>query len=568
MRRVATTENSEGNDMRRKTQAVSGARASALWGTGGRGPRRIGAILAATTVVLCLPLAAGAHSFAARHSSATVPASLVAAAKTHPQQMFDVIVQSTDGATSADAAGAVRQSARSRVIKRQYHALHSVSASLTGAGLVRLAKRPGIYAITPNSAVTSTVKNPQKWPGATDIDWFWGSPFVKSKAATIAIVDSGVDNSNNQFGDRLLTQVDFTAPGASTSSEVRGHGTFVAGVAASSGRFGGAAPGANLVSLKVFDDQGRGMTSDVLRATDWILQHKDQYGIRVANFSLQTGISTSFRFDPLDRALEQLWQSGVVVVAAAGNYASNGAPSGVLFSPANDPFVITVGAVDVGGDSGTGNDTNAPWSAYGYTVDGFAKPDIGAPGRYMNEWVPAGTSLAAERPNAVIKDGMELSGTSFAAPVVSGIAANVLGVHPEWTPDQVKGALMRSATVIKKAAPLSLGVGEVDIQKALEHKTAPPNPNAGLDQFLVPDPNGSPYPVFDSASWLKVAKSDASWNSASWVNASWNSASWNAASWNSASWNSDSFLSASWNTASWLKVLVTDNAATETGGEG
>jgi serine protease AprX len=554
--------------MRRKIHAGSGVRSSALWGTGGRGPRRVGAILAAAVVVLCLPLAAGAHSFAAHHSSATVPASLVAAAKAHPQQMFDVIVQSTDGATSADAASAVRGSATSRVVKRQYHALHSVSASLTGAGLVRLSKRPGIFAITRNSPMSSTVSNPQKWVGGPKIDWYWGSaPAKGSQAATIAVVDSGVDDSNGQFGKRLLTQVDLTSLAPSVRADGRGHGTFVAGVAASAGSHGGAAPDANLVSLKVFNDLGQGMTSDVLRAADWILQNKDQYNIRVANFSLQTGIATSFRFDPLDRAVEQLWQSGIVVVVAAGNYASNGAPSGVLFSPANDPFVITVGALDVHGDTNPSNDFNAPWSAYGYTVDGFAKPDLGAPGRYVDEWVPSGASLASDRPEAVIKGGMELSGTSFAAPVVSGIAADLIGSHPTWTPDQVKGALMRAAS-LTKAAPLSAGVGEVNVQKALEDKTAPPNPNAGLDRFLVPDPNGSPYPVFDSASWLKVAQSDASWNSASWVNASWNTASWNSASWNSASWNSDSFLSASWNTASWLKVLVTDNAATETGGEG
>jgi serine protease AprX len=255
-------------------------------------------------------------------------------------------------------------------------------------------------------------------------------------------------------------------------------------------------------------------------------------------------------------------------VVAAGNYASNGAPSGVLFSPANDPFVLTVGALDVHGDPKTDNDFNAPWSAYGYTVDGFAKPELAAPGRYMIEWVPSGSSLAAERPFAVVPDGMELSGTSFSAAVVSGIAADLIGVHPDWTPDQVKGALMRAATELKKAAPLSAGLGEVNIKSVLEDKTLPPNPNAGLDQFLVPDPNGGPYPVFDSASWLKVAQGDASWNSASWVSASWNSASWNSASWNSASWNSDSFTSASWNSASWLKVLVTDNAANESAGDG
>ncbi len=166
--------------MRSSAQAGSG---TALWGTGGRGPRKTGAILAVLVLVLCLPLSAGARSFRASHSSATVPASLVSAAKAHPQQMFDVIVQSTDGATSADAARAVRGAAVSRVVKRQYRALGSVSASVTGAGLLRLAKRPGVFAITLDSSMTSTVKNPQKWPDAAGDRWFWGSPTAKSSQA-------------------------------------------------------------------------------------------------------------------------------------------------------------------------------------------------------------------------------------------------------------------------------------------------------------------------------------------------------------------------------------------------
>ena len=85
------------------------------------------------------------------------------------------------------------------------------------------------------------------------------------------------------------------------------------------------------------------------------------------------------------------------------------------------------------------------------------------------------------------------------------------------------------------------------------------------ERFLVPDPDGGAYPLFDSASWLKAAQDNASWNTASWADASWNTASWNTAS---ASWNSDSFPSASWNSASWLKVLAVDNAANEMGGEG
>jgi len=88
-------------------------------------------------------------------------------------------------------------------------------------------------------------------------------------------------------------------------------------------------------------------------------------------------------FDPLDKAVEKLWFNNVVVVAAAGNYGTLDGPSGVPFAPGNDPFVITVGATDTGKFLSTSDDVAAPWSAYGYTLDGFAKPDLAAPGRYM-----------------------------------------------------------------------------------------------------------------------------------------------------------------------------------------
>src|SRR3954452_23396350 len=128
------------------------------------------------------------------------------------------------------------------------------------------------------------------------------------------------------------------------------------------------------------DANGQAKTSDVINACQWILDHKTQYNIRVANFSLHSSYGTNFYRDPLDRAVEKLWFGGVVVVAAAGNYGSAMGPSGVKYSPGNDPFVITVGAADVGSLPGVYDDTAAPWSAYGYTEDGFAKPEIGAPG--------------------------------------------------------------------------------------------------------------------------------------------------------------------------------------------
>ena len=109
--------------------------------------------------------------------------------------------------------------------------------------------------------------------------------------------------------------------------------------------------------------------------------------------------------------------------------------------------MITVGADDIDGSVSTMNDLAAPWSAYGYTLDGFAKPDVAAPGRFIVGPVPATSTLALERPTSMVAAGyIQLSGTSFAAPIVAGAAAQILSAHPNWTPDEVKGALMASAT--------------------------------------------------------------------------------------------------------------------------
>jgi subtilisin family serine protease len=144
---------------------------------------------------------------------------------------------------------------------------------------------------------------------------------------------------------------------------------------------------------------------------------------------------------------------------------------------------------------------------------------------------------------------MWMSGTSFAAPIVAGAAAALLAAHPDWTPDDVKGALMLTAAPAADRAGRALGVGEVKAAQAAAVED-PPNPNLALQRFVVPSGNGRAAPAFDAAAWTREASSDASWSSATWAGASWSSASWSSASWSSAAWSSASWSSASWSSGS------------------
>jgi serine protease AprX len=531
-------------------------RSSALWGRGGR------ALAAGLFAAVALALPLEANATPGGHSAQShVSAALLRAAQNDPQSTFDVIVQgadSTDATAAALAADQRDNPGKAKGLKQRFGSLAAVSAELTGKQIEKLADRSDIVAITPDSPVSAAGHAPynaQLWPYYANVQDFWASnKFTPPPMPTIAIVDSGIDTSRADVAGRVLKQVVLTNRTPNSPGDGRGHGTYVASIAAGAADgHAGVLPTANLVSLDVLDDTGQGTVSDLLAACDWILQNKTQYGIRVANFSLVTTNDSSFIDDPLDKAVEKLWFNGVVVVAAAGNYGLGSVPSGVRFAPANDPFVITVGAEDLGPGMGGTARTNSPWSAWGYTHDGFRKPELGAPGRYMIGAAPTTSTMSLERPDRIVSPGyMRMSGTSFAAPVVAGAAAALLGFHPSWTPDQVKGALMVSAATETDSnyVPLSLGVGLVQAKYA-NAVADPPNPNAALEQFVTSDPAALGTSVFDAASWESTANANASWDSASWDSASWDSASWDSASWDSASWDSASWDSASWDSASW-----------------
>jgi serine protease AprX len=554
------------------------SRSNALWGKGGRG--LVTALVA--VLVVAAPLAAGARKESKRHepkvaSSTYIDPILLAKAQVQPNELVKVIIQSEKAGRghehAYDAFHDVQDRSGSRPVERmkdRFPFVSSVAVTLKAKKVALLARFPHLT-ITYDAPVklSGTVDPTSKhvWPTASGVKPMWDNrPATGQKVPTIAIVDSGIEKNRPDFdmGARVLEEVVITRLQPNSPGDGRGHGTFVAGIAAGSAKDNaGAAPQANLISLDVMDDSGMARTSDVIAAAEWIYSNRVAKNIKVANFSLHSTMPSNFINDPLDRAVEKLWFGGVTVVVAAGNYGKEDGPSGVPYAPGNDPFVITVGAIDLEGSTNVRRHDVPNWSAYGYTRDGFRKPEVAAAGRYMVGPVPATATLRQSKPDNILNSGyMRLSGTSFAAPIVAGAAAQLLIEHPTWTPDQIKGALMQRARHVPDAPPGSAGVGEINASRS-SALNRPPNPNSALNRFLKSN-NGTTE--FDGAAWYAAAKASRAWDAVSWSDASWSDVSWTDVSWADVSWSD-----VSWSDVSWSDVLAAsdvsweDNAESETG---
>jgi serine protease AprX len=462
-----------------------------------------------------------------------------------------------DVASAQSAFGAEADTIVKHHLKDAFSSITGDAMTLTGEQIIGLANHgnDGLISITPDVPLSAAgdYQNAEMWRQSTGVAALWDHPGAPApQAPAIAIVDSGIDASKAaDFGSRVIASVNLSSLDPNATGDSDGHGTMVAGIAAgASSSEPGVAQNAPLVDVHTANGQGQSMTSDVVAACDWILAHKAAYNIRVANFSLVAPQPTTFQFDPLDQAVESLWLNGIVVTAAAGNQRTDSNPVDMSGAPGNDPFIITVGAVDQNQTPNTSDDTIAPWSAYGYTADGFQKPELSAPGRYLIMPVPDGAYVPSQVPDRIVAPGyMWMSGTSFSAPMVAGAAAQILALHPDWTPDQVKGALMLSASPLPLVTDSSGGVGELNAAAAAA-VINPPNPNAGLDQFLTTNPT-SGGTVFDAAAWSSAAWSSAAWSSAAWSSAAWSSAAWSSAAWSSAAWSSAAWSSAAWSSAAW-----------------
>lgn len=260
----------------------------------------------------------------------------------------------------------------------------------------------------------------------------------------------------------------------------------------------------NLVNLRVLDENGQGTDSQVISAIQTAIALKSQYSILVMNLSLGRPVYESYMLDLLCQAVEQAWQAGIVVVVSAGNdgrdNSFNNDGYGTITSPANDPYVITVGAMKTMGTAGRDDDLIATYSSKGPTLlDHIAKPDLVAPGNLIISLYAPDLTLNQLYPENEIPvslyrtDGSAspshtyyvLSGTSMAAPMVSGTAALMLQQNPALTPDQIKARLMKTAsktfpqystytdpttgiTYTDQYDVFTVGAGYLDIQAAVD----------------------------------------------------------------------------------------------------
>lgn len=293
------------------------------------------------------------------------------------------------------------------------------------------------HRVTEKTVVQSNIANRSDVP--------WGIKYIradkvwaakdgsKGKGIVIAILDTGVSDKGNQFGDRLLDGKSFI--GSSTKDD-QGHGSHVAGTVA--GRTFGVAPEASIMPIKVINSDGFGYESDAIAGLTYAIEN----GASVVNISLGWPVDES-RLDNWTGALEAAVRADVIVVAAAGNNRNQSVP---VKSPGCLKQLITVGSIDEDGDL----------SSFSLFVEDTR----------FNEVAP-NPNFCAPGEN-VMSIGGSMSGTSMAAPHVAGTVALMLAANNE-----TKASLSAVMDVLAKTVQAKgsskdkFGEGVIDALKAV-----------------------------------------------------------------------------------------------------
>lgn len=484
--------------------------------TGGSAGRLLAAVFALALVVSGLPgtnwtavptdpdLAAGDYALLqVTHGTAGAVAAKAAAAGATNVAVLDTIDLVTARMTG-DSLRALRTDLRVATIAADAPVVQLGSEDRFERGTAR--PSPGIDAINTRSA----------WPTAT------------GRGVTVAVMDTGIADLPDLSGS-VVAQLDFVGDGA-TMPDPSGHGTFVAGLIAAHGTdFKGVAPDAKLVSLRVLDMNGRGTMHSVLAAFDWILKNRVAYHIKVLNLSFGAPQRTTYHRELLSGAVESVWFAGVAVVAAAGN--AGPAPKTIAM-PGADPFVITVGSLGDQGTVTTNDDHESFFSSRGPTKDGFAKPDILAPGEHVVSLRVAGSTMALGSSRTDDQSPYaRLSGTSASTALTTGVAALVADLHRSYSPTQIKGAIVAGSRRIA-------GTRTPGLDAAGALTAHPARVNAGVLPSLVLltllAKSGETFAT--GISWEGITWEGISWEAISWEGVAWESVSWEGVTWDSVTW--------------------------------
>jgi len=499
-----------------------------------------------------------------------------------------VIVQAT-----SEAAAAAAVAAHNGTVTQDLWIVNGVAADVPAGEVAGVAAEPGVTHVSADAAVHVQAADPSPLHAATAVypkvvgaDRLW-TEGVDGTGVTVALVDTGITPVADLAG-RVIGGVDFSG-GNNPYNDEFGHGTFVAGIiagngASSNGQYKGVAPDARLVSIKIAGRDGSSDITQVLAAIQWAVSFKSTYGIRVLNLSLGTDSTQPYLLSPLDGAVERAWDAGIVVTVSASN---NGPGPGTVTKPADDPLVITVGALDDKGSPGRGDDVMAGFSGAGPTAaDGLTKPDLVASGRSVISLRAPNSKVDSAYPGSRVGSAyFKGSGTSFSTAVVSGSAALLLDREPNLTPDQVKARLLGTAAPGPVGDPNVDGHGSVDTYAAA-HAGTSDSANQGVVRSLgsgslqldrgslkiniqtgtLVDPLFrlvSPVlqlltgnltaqnQLFDQVGYFTSAWTGNSWYGSQWGGNSWYSTSWYGNSWYGNSWYGNSWYGNSWYATAW-----------------
>ena len=290
------------------------------------------------------------------------------------------------------------------------------------------------------------------------------------RGISIAVLDTGVSpvHDLSKPRNRVIAFKDFVN-GQKEPYDDNGHGTHVAGIAAgngwmSGGKYKGVAPEANIVGVKILDKKGGGGSGEVLAGIQWVLDNRDKYGIRIVNLSMGT-VETHGK-DPLVKAVEAAWDSGMILTVAAGN---NGPKPGSVTSPGISRKVVTVGSSDDNHTVQIWGDILENFSGRGPTLDCIVKPDLLAPGTNIISCLSTDVSITSTNRNKIklVDDHyLQMSGTSMSTPIVAGAIALLLEKYPSLAPNEVK-YMLKQCAVSLDCSPNQQGWGLLNIEKLM-----------------------------------------------------------------------------------------------------